>query len=422
MANQARSYDEHSPFESMMARFDNAAEKLNLDQNFYKILRAPSREIVNALPITRLSGETEVFTGYRVHYNVSRGTLQGGLRLGPNITIDEMRAGAAWSTYKCALVDIPFGGSQGGIVCNPAELQLAELERLIRRYTADFMDILGPERDIITPDINTTEQMMAWVMDTYSMHVRHTVTAIVTGKPVQMGGSQGGDIATGYGVLCVINEALKRFGLQPDKTRVAIQGAGRRGGTSARLLHAAGYKIVAISDADGGIYNPDGIDIPAALESFQINRSFKAFREADALTIDELVLTDCEVLIPAATHEQITSQNASKVKCKILCEAADGTTTAQADPILYAKGVFVIPDILANSGGAVARHLEWVQDRMGFFWKKEEVLDHIHHKMTSSFQQVVNYAETHVVDSRTAAYMRAIDRVAYDLKLRGIYA
>ncbi|MEW6734541.1 MAG: Glu/Leu/Phe/Val dehydrogenase, partial [Acidobacteriota bacterium] len=410
MANQARNYDEHSLFESMMARFDHAAERLNLDRNLYKILRAPSREILTYMPIQRVSGEIEIFHGYRVQYNVARGTMQGGLRLGPHITPDEMRAGAAWSTYKCALVDVPFGGSQGGIICNPAELQPIEIERLTRRYTADLLDVLGPERDIITPDINSDEQMMAWVMDTYAMHARHTVTAIVTGKPVEMGGTQGANVATGYGVLCVINEAAKKFNLQPAQTRVAIQGAGRRGGNAAALLYSAGYKVVAISDIDDGIYNPNGLDVPGALNYFGKKKTFQNYSEANHILSNDLLTIDCDVLITAAMHEQITSQNAEKVKCKILCEAADGVTTSQADPILYEKKVFVIPDILANAGGAIARHLEWVQNRMGFFWKKEEIMENIEDKMTTSFQEVVAYAETHNVDSRTAAYMRAIDR------------
>ena len=422
MANQPKSYDEHSPFESMMARFDHAAELLNLDPNLYKILRAPSREITAYLPVQRATGETEIFTAYRVQYNVARGTMQGGLRLGPHLNLDEMRAGAAWTTYKCALVDIPFGGSQGGIVCNPAELQPIELERLTRRYTADLLDILGPERDIVTPDLNSNEQMMAWVMDTYSMHARHTVTAIVTGKPIEMGGSQGSNIATGYGVLCLVGEAVKKLGMDVKKTRVAIQGAGRRGGSTAQLLHEAGYQIVAISDVDDGIHNAKGINVAAALDHFKKNKTFKNYREADHVTTNDLLTLDCEVLIPAAMHEQITSQNADKIKCKILCEAADGPTTPQADPILYEKGVFVIPDILANAGSSIARHLEWVQDRMGFFWKKEEVLETIEQSMVESFTKVVSYAETHSVDQRTAAYMRAIDRVAGDLKLRGVYA
>lgn len=417
-----RRYDEHSPYESMMARFDRAAELLKLDQNFYKILRAPSREMTTYMPIQRASGEVEIFVGYRVQNNVSRGTMQGGLRFGPNITLDEMRAGAAWNTFKCALVDIPFGGSQGGVKCNPAELQPIEIERITRRYTADFLDMLGPERDIITPDLNTSEQVMAWVMDTYSMHARHTVTAIVTGKPLEIGGSQGSNDAIGYGVLCVLDEAVKKFNMDVKNTRVAIQGAGRRGGNAAMLLHKAGYKIVAISDVDDGVVNNNGLDVEAALKYFYKNKSFKGYAEADHVTTDDLLTLDCDVLIPAAMHEAITSQNAANIKCKILCEAADGSTTPQADPILTGKGVFVIPEILANAGGSIARHLEWVQDRMGFFWKRDEIMDNIKHKMTSSFNWVVTHAEEHKIDLRTAAYMCAINRVASDLKLRGIYA
>ncbi|MBI4854054.1 MAG: Glu/Leu/Phe/Val dehydrogenase [Acidobacteria bacterium] len=417
-----QSYDEYSPFESTMARFDRAAELLSLEPNLYKILRSPSREISAYLPIQRVNGDTEIFKAYRVQYNLARGALQGGLRFGPNITLDEMRAGAAWSTYKCALVDIPFGGSQGGVVCNPKALQPIEIERITRRYTADMLDILGPERDIITPDINTNEQVMAWVMDTYSMHARHNVTAIVTGKPVQMGGSPVGNTATGYGVLCLVSEALKSFQLEPSQTRVAIQGAGRRGGSAAKLLYEAGYKVVAISDVDDGIYNAEGLNVVEALEYFALHRTFNNYEAAEHINPNMLLAIDCEVLIPAALHEQITSQNADNIKCKILCEAADGSTTSQADPILYEKGIFVIPDLLANSGGAVARHLEWVQNRTGFFWKKQEILENIKNKLLDSFQEMLNYSEKHSVDTRTAAYMRAIDRVAAEIKLRGIYA
>ncbi len=422
MSYLPQSYDEYSPFESTMARFDHAAELLNLEPNLYKILRTPSRELCTYMPIQRVNGDTEIFKAYRVQYNLARGPLQGGLRFGPNITLDEMRAGAAWSTYKCALVDIPFGGSQGGVVCNPRALQPIELERITRRYTADMIDILGPERDIITPDINTNEQMMAWVMDTYSMHARHNVTAIVTGKPVEMGGSPVGNTATGYGVLCLVTEALKSFNLDPSETRVAIQGAGRRGGNTARLLQEAGYKIIAISDVDDGVYNPEGLNVEEALDYFAKHRTFKNYENAEHLSTNELLTINCEVLIPAALHEQITSQNAGQIKCKILCEAADGSTTSQADPILYDNGVFVIPDLLANAGGAIARHLEWVQNRMGFFWKQEEILNNIKQKMLASFQKMLSYSEKHSVDTRTAAYMRAIDRVASEIKLRGIYA
>src|SRR5262249_41892763 len=241
------------------------------------ILRSPSREITTYMPIQRVGGDINMFSGFRVQYNVARGTMQGGLRFGPNITLDEMRAGAAWTTYKCALVDIPFGGSQGGVLCNPSELMPIEIERITRRYTADLIDMIGPERDIITPDINTSDQVMAWVMDTYSMHARHTVTAIVTGKPIEMGGSQGSIDATGYGVLCLLNEASKKIGLNPDETRVAIQGAGRRGGRAAAMLYAAGYKVIAISDIDDGVCNKKGLDVPAALNYFGKNRTFKGF-------------------------------------------------------------------------------------------------------------------------------------------------
>jgi glutamate dehydrogenase (NAD(P)+) len=293
---------------------------------------------------------------------------------------------------------------------------------MTRRYAAELIDFIGPEKDVPAPDMNTNEQTMAWIMDTYSMHARHTVNAVVTGKPVDLGGSKGRREATGRGILFVVNEAIKRFGMTPPQTRVVVQGSGNVGGIGAQLMHEAGYKVVAISDVNGGIYNPDGIDIPAALKHLYATRSFEEFPNVERVTNTALLEIDCDVLVPAATENQITSENADRIKCKILAEGANGPTTAAADKVLHAKGIFVIPDILANAGGVTVSYFEWVQDRMGYFWKEEVVNERLQDIMVASFNELVKYADRHDVDTRTAAYMLAIDRVAYDTRMRGIYA
>ncbi len=319
-------------------------------------------------------------------------------------------------------MNVPFGGAKGGVVCDPALMSMGELERMTRRYAAELIDFIGPEKDVPAPDMNTNEQTMAWIMDTYSMHARHTVTAVVTGKPVDLGGSAGRREATGRGLLFVINEAAKKFKMNPPATRVAVQGSGNVGGIAARLLHDAGYKVVSLSDINGGIYNPEGINIPEALAHLQTTRSFEEFPGVERVSNQELLELECDVLVPAATENQITSQNADRIKCKVLAEGANGPTTAAADEILHQKGVFVIPDILANAGGVTVSYFEWVQDRMGYFWKEDVVNERLQDIMVASFNDLVKYAESHSVDTRTAAYMLAIDRVAYDTRMRGIYA
>jgi len=325
-------------------------------------------------------------------------------------------------TWKCAVVNVPFGGGKGGIICDPRQMSLGELERLTRRYTAELIDFIGPDKDVPAPDMNTNEQTMAWIMDTYSMHARHTVNAVVTGKPVALGGSLGRREATGRGVMITVNEAIKRFDLTPDKTTVVVQGSGNVGGIGAELMHKAGYKIVAISDVGGAIYDKRGIDIPDALKYWQENRTFEGYKNAQMLNNKELLELDCDVLAPCATENQITSENAGRLKCKILAEGANGPTTPRADKILHDKGVFVIPDILCNAGGVTVSYFEWVQDRMGYFWSEAEVNARLEDKMVASFNELCHYAEKHDVDTRTAAYMLAIDRVAYDTRMRGIYA
>ncbi|HEV3469040.1 MAG TPA: Glu/Leu/Phe/Val dehydrogenase [Pyrinomonadaceae bacterium] len=422
MMDDPRRFKEENPFESMMERFDRAAQLLNLNPDLYAVMRVPNRELKVYIPVRMDSGRIEVFEGYRVQHNFARGPAKGGIRYAPDVSIDEVRALAAWMTWKCAVVNVPFGGGKGGVVCDPTVMSLGELERLTRRYAAELIDIIGPEKDVPAPDMNTNEQTMAWIMDTYSMHARHTVTAVVTGKPVELGGSRGRREATGRGLLFVINEAAKKFNLSPPSTRVVVQGSGNVGGIGARLLYEAGYKVVAISDIFGGIYNPDGIDIPAALKHLQTTRSFEEFPGVERVSNTELLELDCEVLAPCATENQIKAENADRIKCRILAEGANGPTTAAADKILHDKGIFVIPDILANAGGVTVSYFEWVQDRMGYFWKEEVVNDRLQDVMVASFNDVAKYAETHQVDTRTAAYMLAIDRVAYDTRMRGIYA
>jgi glutamate dehydrogenase (NAD(P)+) len=417
-----REIKEENPFESMMSRFDRAAQLLELDPDLYAVLRVPNRELKVYIPTKMDSGRIQVFEGYRVQHNFARGPAKGGIRYAPDVTLDEVRALAAWMTWKCAVVNVPFGGAKGGIICDPQQMSIGELERMTRRYAAELLDFIGPEKDVPAPDMNTNEQTMAWIMDTYSMHARHTVTAVVTGKPIDLGGSSGRREATGRGILFVINEAIKRFKMTPTETRVVVQGSGNVGGIGARLLHEAGYTVVAISDIHGGIYNPAGIDIPKALQYLGTTRSFEGYEGVDFVNNQELLELECDVLVPAATENQITSQNADKLKCKVLAEGANGPTTAAADQMLHEKGIFVVPDILANAGGVTVSYFEWVQDRMGYFWREDVVNERLQDKMVASFNDLCRYAAQHSVDTRTAAYMLAIDRVAYDTRMRGIYA
>ncbi|MDX2031029.1 MAG: Glu/Leu/Phe/Val dehydrogenase [Blastocatellia bacterium] len=406
----------------MMSRFDHAAQLLELDPDLYKVLRVPNREITVYIPVFMDNGSIEVFTGYRVQHNFARGPAKGGIRYAPDVTLDEVRALAAWMTWKCAVVNIPFGGAKGGVICDPSQMSSGELERMTRRYTAELIDFIGPERDVPAPDMNTNEQTMAWIMDTYSMHARQTVTAVVTGKPIDLSGSRGRREATGRGLQIVLNEAVKKLDMKPAETRVVIQGSGNVGGIAAGLLHESGFKVIALSDIHGGLYNPAGLDIPDVLDHLARHRSFDDYKKAEPVSNHELLELDCEVLIPAATENQITSLNAHKIKCRILAEGANGPTTAAADDILESKGVFVIPDILANAGGVTCSYFEWVQDRMGYFWKEETVNERLQDIMIAGFHDVVKYAEAHKVNNRIASYMLAIDRVAYITRVRGIYA
>ena len=417
-----REIKEENPFESMMSRFDRAAQLLDLDPDLYAVLRVPNRELKVYIPTRMDSGRIQVFEGFRVQHNFARGPAKGGIRYAPDVSLDEVRALAAWMTWKCAVVNVPFGGAKGGIICDPQQMSVGELERMTRRYAAELLDFIGPEKDVPAPDMNTNEQTMAWIMDTYSMHARHTVTAVVTGKPIALGGSSGRREATGRGILFVVNEAIKRFKMTPAETRVVVQGSGNVGGIGAQLMHEQGYKVVAISDIHGGIYNPKGIHIPEALEYLRTTRSFEGYEGVEFVNNQELLELECDVLVPAATENQISSHNADRLKCKVLAEGANGPTTAAADQILHQKGIFVVPDILANAGGVTVSYFEWVQDRQGYFWREDVVNERLRDKMVASFNDLCRYADAHAVDTRTAAYMLAIDRVAYDTRMRGIYA
>ena len=422
MASTITLEQETNPWEAQSARFDFAARKLNLDPGIWKVLNSPSREIIVHFPVTMDDGRIELFTGYRVQHSVARGPGKGGIRYAPDVTLDEVRALASWMTWKCAVVNIPFGGAKGGVICDPRKMSQGELERLTRRYTSEIIEFIGPEKDVPAPDVNTNEQTMAWIMDTYSMHMRQTVTSVVTGKPLNIGGSRGRREATGRGVMVMCDKSLAYLKMKPENCRVIVQGFGNVGSNSARLLALKGYKIIGIAEYDGGLYNAAGIDIGKLLEHRERNGSIHGFKGAEAMDSAQLLETETDILIPAATENVVTSRNAERIRTRILIEGANGPTTAVADEILAEKGVFIVPDILANSGGVTASYFEWVQDRMGYFWNEATVIERLEEILSNSFDDVLRYAETHGVNNRIAAYMLAIDRVAFTIKQRGIYA
>jgi glutamate dehydrogenase (NAD(P)+) len=413
---------ETNPWMAQAARFNEAARRLNLDPGILKVLSLPTREIIVHIPVQMDDGTINVYTGYRVQHSSSRGPGKGGIRYAPDVSLDEVRALASWMTWKCAVVNIPFGGAKGGVICDPKTMSQGELERMTRRYTASLIEFLGPEKDVPAPDMNTNEQTMAWIMDTYSMHMGQTVNAVVTGKPVNLGGSRGRREATGRGVSIVTDQALKHLSMVPAETTVIVQGFGNVGSYTAKLLWEKGYKVTGIGEFDGALFHADGIDISELMEWKAKHGSIHGFAGAKPVDKDELLTMECDVLIPAATENVITSKNAAKLKCRILCEGANGPTTSVADDILSKKGVFVIPDILANAGGVTTSYFEWVQDRMGYFWTEDEVNQRLERIMIDSFNDVLQYAIAHGVNNRIAAYMLAIDRVAYTTKQRGIYA
>jgi glutamate dehydrogenase (NAD(P)+) len=414
--------DKENPFESMMERFDVAAEMLELERGVYEYLKTPVKQVIVSIPIQMDNGEIEVFEGYRVIHNDALGPSKGGIRYAPDITLDEIKALAAWMTWKCSIANIPFGGAKGGVKCDPSKMTLVELEKMTRRFTANMLDVFGPDKDIPAPDMNTNEQIMAWIMDTYSMHVRRTENAVVTGKPLIIGGSLGRREATGRGVMVSTFAAIAKVGLNPKQTSCAVQGFGNVGSVSAKLLGEQGLKIVAVSDVSGGYFNKRGIDVNKAIEWVQKHRSLEGSEIGDPISNEDLLELEVDILVPAAKEDQITSHNASKIKAKIIVEGANGPTVAKADPILDDKGIMVVPDILANSGGVTVSYFEWVQDRQGFFWTLDRVNRRLERMMHDAFNNVFQTAEKYKVSMRLGAYILAIDKVAKTLKIRGIYA
>lgn len=415
--------DEESPFESMMERFRFAAETLELDEGMFQYLASPVKQVIVSIPIVMDTGEIRVFEGYRVIHNNLLGPSKGGIRYAPDVTLEEIKALAAWMTWKCAIVNVPFGGAKGGVRCDPKQLSNGELERLTRRYTANMLEVFGPDRDIPAPDMNTNEQIMAWVMDTYSMNAHKTETAVVTGKPIILGGSQGRKEATGRGVVTVTLAALNKMGVLPNKCSIAVQGFGNVGSVSAKLMYEQGAKIIAISDISGGYYNENGINIPEAIEYAQNNKNtLEGYPEAEQITNEELLQLKCDVLIPAAKEDQINRHNAGNINAKIIAEGANGPVTANADSILEDKGIMVVPDILANAGGVTVSYFEWVQDRQGYFWTEERVNRRLNRMMRNAFDNLFEVRKKYDITLRQAAYVFGINKVAMTLKMRGLYA
>ncbi len=406
----------------MLQEFGVAAKLIGLDPGIWKILTHPKRQITVSIPVAMDDGRIEVFTGFRVQYNIALGPAKGGIRYHPGVTLDEVTALAAWMTWKCALAGVPFGGGKGGVICDPSTMSPRELESLTRRYISEIIDLIGPDKDVPAPDVNTNEQTMAWVMDTYSMHAGVSTTAVVTGKPIEMGGSLGRRDATGRGVMITVREAAKHLGIDLTNATVAVQGFGNVGSVSADLIHKQGGKIVAVTDWKGGVYNASGLDIPKLIAWTAEHKTVAGFPNADTLDPGTIFDLDVDILVPAALENQITMENAPRIRAKIIAEGANGPTTPDAHQSLHARGVFVIPDILANSGGVTTSYFEWVQDRHGYFWEEDDVNRRLERKMIDAFDRTLETSLKYNTDMRTAAYIVAINRVACVTKLRGMYA
>lgn len=410
-----------NPYHMAIQQFEAAADKLDLSEDMREILRQPKRELAVNFPVRLDNGRIRTFTGYRVQHNVNRGPAKGGIRYGPDVTLDEVKALAMWMTWKCAVVGIPYGGAKGGVICDPKHMSPSELERLTRRFTTEISIIIGPHSDIPAPDVNTNPQVMAWIMDTYSMHGGYSIPAVVTGKPLSIGGSEGRNDATATGVLFVTRRAAQRAGIPLKGARVSIQGYGNAGAIAARLFHNEGCKIVAVSDTAGGIYNSAGLDPSIVLRHKQERGSVTEYAQAEKIGVQDVLEVPCDILIPAATEGVITAANASRVQARIITEAANGPTTPGADKILFEKGVEVVPDILANAGGVTVSYFEWVQDIQSFFWGVEEITQKLEMIMNRAFDAVSAKAEQYSCDLRLAANMLAISRVAEATQIRGIY-
>jgi glutamate dehydrogenase (NAD(P)+) len=413
---------ENSVFGAMLQEFGGAARLLGLDEGLWKILTHPKRQIIVSCPVVMDSGKVEVFTGYRVQYNITLGPAKGGIRFHPDVSLDEVKALAAWMTWKCAVAGVPFGGGKGGVICDPTKMSQRELEALTRRYIAEIADAIGPDKDVPAPDVNTNAQTMAWVMDTYSMKIGTTCTAVVTGKPIEMGGSEGRREATGRGVMISAREAAAHLGFDIKGATVAVQGFGNVGSVSADLLQKIGAKIVAVADWKGGVYNAKGLDITALIAWTEQHKTVHGFPGAEPMDPTTIFGLDVDILIPAALENQITEKNCDTIKAKVIVEGANGPTIPAAHQSLHKRGVFIVPDILANAGGVTTSYFEWVQDRHGYFWEEHEVNERLERKMVEAFQTVLQTALKYKTDMRTAAYIVAINKVATVTKLRGMYA
>ena len=413
--------DVDNPYESMMARVDKAAELLKLDKGVYEYLQKPVKQVIVSIPIQMDNGEIKVFEGYRVIHDNILGPSKGGIRYAPDVTIDEVKALAAWMTWKCAVANIPFGGAKGAVKCDPSKLSRIEIEKITRRYTANMLSVFGPDTDIPAPDMNTNEQTMAWIMDTYSMHAQKTVTDVVTGKPLIIGGSLGRFEATGRGVMITTMEALKKLKIQPKDATAVVQGFGNVGSVSADLLKKQGCRVIGISDISGGYYNKMGIDIEAAIHYVRESRTLEGSGFGDLITNEQLLELECDVLVPAAKEDQIDQHNAPKLKTKLIVEGANGPTSSDADDILRDKGIMVVPDILANAGGVTVSYFEWVQNRLGYYWDIDDVNRRHDRMMREAFDNVYETAQEYNTTLRLGAYIFAIDKVARTLKIRGIY-
>jgi len=414
-----------NPFHVAQQQFDQAAEMLHLPDDIRAILRVPQRELTVNFPVQMDDGSTRVFTGYRVQHNLSRGPVKGGIRYHPSVDIDEVRALAMWMTWKCALVNIPYGGAKGGVIVDPKQLSPGELERLTRRFATEISILLGPEKDIPAPDVGTNAQIMAWIMDTISMHRGYTVPAVITGKPVNVGGSLGRVEATGRGVMLMVREMARKLGWSLDGLRVVVQGFGNVGSTAAYLLHQLGCKVIGVADASGGYYCAQGLDIPAMRahteqHSFRLLDGYRA-AGVERISGSELLELECDVLIPAALENQITGANAERIRARLIVEGANGPTTPEADAILGERGVIVVPDILANAGGVIVSYFEWVQGLQEFFWDEQDINEKLERIIVGAFQQVYAMAGRRQIPLRLAAYLLAVQRVADANLTRGVY-
>jgi glutamate dehydrogenase (NAD(P)+) len=421
MATESLAPTAPNPWHIAQQQFDLAADRLGLDQGLRQVLREPRRELSVHFPVHMDDGSVEVFTGYRVQHNLGRGPAKGGIRYHQNVSLDEVKALAMWMTWKCAVVGIPFGGGKGGVIVDPKRLSNREIEGLTRRYATEISVLIGPERDIPAPDVNTNAQTMAWIMDTYSMHVGYTVPGVVTGKPISLGGSEGRNEATARGTVFCVERAAEHLGMDLGQARVAIQGFGNAGAIAAQLMGDLGSKIIAVSDSSGGLTNPAGLDIPAVLAWKREHGTVVGFKGGQAISNADLLELDCDVLIPAALEGQITGANADRIGARVIAEAANGPTTPDADRRLHERGVFMIPDVLCNAGGVTVSYFEWVQDLNRDHWSEAVVNAKLGEIMRKAFDEVLALTESNQTDMRTGAYLLAVDRVASTTALRGLY-